>query len=474
MAAQHEAHVVLRGALRPQVGIADLRVVEVVERRHAEALLDIGPQGEPLAPAQGIDVGKEGGRQPRDVLRLCLVAPVVVNPRAHDRPLNFHVAVVDGRSGREHVGPAGGESKAIGVGAEMIPAQVVAHRGAPSGQQLHDVRRREVIFLLLVAVVDGQPCGVAVHVVRVIIGILHEPLRAEALADRLLHMSLYEGVQVLLSLAALPDVVDDGAGNAARRIVDVALQLPGTLRQQSVEVGLQSLGVDVTVLADGRCVPGRRAVKVLATITKMILAAGRHPFAVDAQAEVRTEALFIERRDAQQVAGTVLQLGFQVLVLAHLEARRAGADVDRRGRSEVAGGLEDSTFLSVVERHLLDVVERELPQVDLSVLRIAQHDAVVADGQVVGAHGAHVDRLDAAHAAVVLQLDAREIAQGVGYGLRRQPFELLAVQLLRGDDLAERELRGDDDLTDVLHAVHAARQPVLCRHFHGQHARQYQ
>ena len=373
------------------------------------------------------------------------------------------MAVVDGRGGREHVGPARREGEAVGVGRQVVPPEVVAHRGAPSGQQLHDVRRREVGLLLLIVVVDGQSGGVAVDVVGVIVGILHEPLRAEALADGFLQVPLDEGVQVLLALAPAPDVVDDGAGNAAGRVVDVALQLPCPLREQSVEVGLEALGVDVAVLPDGRRVPGGGAVEVLATVAEVILAAGRQPFAANAQADVGAEALLIEGREAQQVAGAVLQLCLEILVLAHLEAGRARSDIDGRGRGEVAGRLEDGALLSVVERHLLDVVERELPQVDLAVLRIAQHDAVVADSQVVGAHRAHVDRLHAAHAAVVLQLHAREVAQRIGHRLCRQPLQLLAVQLLRGDDLAERQLRRDDDLRDVLHAVHAARQPLLCR-----------
>ena len=100
---------------------------------------------------------------------------------------------------------------------------------------------------------------------------------------------------------------------------------------------------------------------------------------------------------------------------AHLKARHAGAHIDRRGRSEIAGSLEDGTLLTVVEGHLFDIVERELPQVYLTILGIAQHDTVIAHCQMVGTHGAHIDRLHTAHAAIVFELHTREIAHGIGH-----------------------------------------------------------
>ena len=83
--------------------------------------------------------------------------------------------------------------------------------------------------------------------------------------------------------------------------------------------------------------------------------------------------------------------------------------------SEVAGRLQQGTFLTVKQRNLLDIVQRELCQVYLPVLCIAQLYAVVRDAQMVGTHRADIHRLDAAHATVVLQLQTREVTQRIGH-----------------------------------------------------------
>ena len=57
-------------------------------------------------------------------------------------------------------------------------------------------------------------------------------------------------------------------------------------------------------------------------------------------------------------------------ILAFLEIRRFGTDIDRTGVSKIAGGLEDGTLLTVIKRDILYVIKRELAQVNLSVLRI--------------------------------------------------------------------------------------------------------
>ena len=128
--------------------------------------------------------------------------------------------------------------------------------------------------------------------------------------------------------------------------------------------------------------------------------------------------------------------------------------------TEVAGRLEDRTLLPVVERHLLHIVERELPEVYLSVLRIPQCHPVVGDTQVMGTHRTDVHRLDAAHTPIVLQLDAREIAQRVGHGMGVQLLQLLPFQLLTGHHLTHGRTGHDDDLPYVLYGIQLA---LCCR-----------
>ena len=151
------------------------------------------------------------------------------------------------------------------------------------------------------------------------------------------------------------------------------------------------------------------------------------------------------------------------LKLARLpSSKRGGAprgDVDRSGGSEILGRLENIALLTVVERDLLHVVQREAPQIDLSVLGVAQLDAVVEHGHVVSAHRADVDGLQAAHAAIVLELHAREIADGIGHREAVQPLQVDILEDLRRDDLAVFGDDGrpdNDDLADLLDTVQPA------------------
>ena len=52
------------------------------------------------------------------------------------------------------------------------------------------------------------------------------------------------------------------------------------------------------------------------------------------------------------------------------------------------------------------------------------------------AHAAYVDRLEAAHSAVVLDLHTREVAYGVGHRVSRHSFKLLPRKGLHGQEVA--------------------------------------
>ena len=300
----------------------------------------------------------------------------------------------------------------------------------------------------------------------VVVGILRQPAGGESFTDVLIKRGLHEGVQVLLTLAAPPHIVDDGSRDAASRVVDVGLRLPASLIQFAEEVGLQALGVDITVLAHGRGVPGSLPVGVAALVAELILAAGRQEAGTHRRTDLFRQPLLPEHRCTQHVARSVLRLYLQVGLFPRSKFRCLRPDVDGSRIAKVGGRLEDGTLLAVVERDLLHVVERELPQVYLSVLRVAQLHAVVRDAQVVGAHRTDVHRLDTTHAAVVLQLDAREVAQGIGHRERVQPFQLLTVELLAWHHLAHGGARHDHYLPHTLYGI----QLALSRHRHAQAA----
>ena len=307
--------------------------------------------------------------------------------------------------------------------------------------------------MLPVAVVDGQLGGVAVLVVGAVVGELRHRAAAEAWGETFLPCCLVEVVEVPLPFAAVPHVVHNGAGDAALRVVEIAFHIPIALGDDAVQIHFGALGVDVAVLAHGGGVPCRRAVDVHTAVPELVLPAGVEESGAQRQAEVVVQFLFVEAGEAYHVARPVFHACLQVVGLAVGEPGAVGADIYRPGVAEVAGCLEDSALLTVVERHLVDVVERELPQVYLSVLGIAQFHAVVVDAEVVGAHAADVDGLDAAHAAVVFQLKAGEIAQGICHGVGVEFLELLTAHFLRGDDLAEGEFRGHHHLVEMPDAV---------------------
>ena len=60
--------------------------------------------------------------------------------------------------------------------------------------------------------------------------------------------------------------------------------------------------------------------------------------------------------------------------------------------------------------------------------------AVVEHPYMVGTEAAHVYRFQAAHAAVVFELYAREVAYGVGHRKAVELFEFIAREFLWGDD----------------------------------------
>ena len=126
--------------------------------------------------------------------------------------------------------------------------------------------------------------------------------------------------------------------------------------ERAVQVGLYAFGMDVAVLSRGGGVPGGGAVEVFAFVAEVVFAAGGKGLAVDAQAQAVAQLPLIEGREAQQVAGPVFQASLPVLALPRGEMWPTGVDVDRLGRGEVAGGLEDGTLLSVVEGYLVDVL----------------------------------------------------------------------------------------------------------------------
>ena len=150
-------------------------------------------------------------------------------------------------------------------------------------------------------------------------------------------------------------------------------------------------------------------------VTEFVLTARVGPLAVEGHAHALAELVFEEHRGVDQVERPRFERGLQVRLPARLELGPTGGEVDGTGRAELTGRLEYLTLLPVVERNLLDVLEREFPQVHLAVLSIAQLDTVVIYPHVVGTHAADVDGLQTAHSTVILNLNTRKVTYGIGH-----------------------------------------------------------
>lgn len=169
---------------------------------------------------------------------------------------------------------------------------------------------------------------------------------------------------------------------------------------------------------------------------------------VDRRAYSLTYLMLPEGRCIDEVEGAAFELGVDVVLSALLKGGSARDHIERTCRGEVLCRLKNLALLSVVHRYQLHVIQREPPQIDCAVLSVGDRHAVVEDADVLASHAADIDRLEPPDAAVVLDLYAREITQGIGYGMGIEPLQLLAGQHLCRYDLFGGTTK-DDDLFDV-------------------------
>ena len=112
-------------------------------------------------------------------------------------------------------------------------------------------------------------------------------------------------------------------------------------------------------------------------------------------------------------------------------AARLGIQMDRRPGSILLRSLQTPGFLPVIQGNLPDPVRRKTPQVHLHVLGIVHLDAVQEDARMLAPEAPDIDRLETAHAPVVLDLNPGETPQDIGH-LRRRRCRLPEIHLLGG------------------------------------------
>ena len=87
----------------------------------------------------------------------------------------------------------------------------------------------------------------------------------------------------------------------------------------------------------------------------------------------------------------------------------------------------------------------------MTILGVAQLNAIVEHAHVVGAHGANVDGLHAAHTAVVLDLHTREITNSISHTVAVESLQSLTAKRLGRNHLLIRFLSIDHHIFKILH-----------------------
>ena len=334
----------------------------------------------------------------------------------------------------------------------------------PPGQEFHVVCRAEVEFLLAERVVLIHERGIGIEVAHVVVGILGIDLELVTVRHVLCPPCLGKEVPVPLALGMLPHVADDGTGDATLGVVIIGLGIPCTVQGVAKDGGLHTEGTYVAILAHCGGVPCHLSRRQDAAIAERVLARSPDIVGTEAAGDAPVPSLLPHKRGIDEAETASLQRGTEVVGLALLETRAAGADIHRARCAIVACRLEYLRLLSVVQGYLLHIVQGEAPKVNKAVLCIAQLYAVVEDAHVVGAHATDVYGLQASHTAVVLYLHAAEIAHGIGHGEGRQGLQALAAEALAGHYLL-RAAGIDADLHHIGNAVQSegGRVPLLGR-----------
>lgn len=91
------------------------------------------------------------------------------------------------------------------------------------------------------------------------------------------------------------------------------------------------------------------------------------------------EALLVKGVQAHLVARPILCLNLYMALDACSKLWSTRANVDRTRIGKVGGRLKYGTLLTIKKAYLLNIVERELAEVYLPVLRVTQLNAVIKD-----------------------------------------------------------------------------------------------
>ena len=227
----------------------------------------------------------------------------------------------------------------------------------------------------------------------------------------------------------------DAAGASALGDVEVDVRLKATVEQGSL--GAPVFDVRVAARAHGVLVLRLVAEGVVALRVEIFhVGEGRPPSALELR--VDTSAVGMERAYAAQYRQRV-------------GCRTACAQIYRRPRSVLRGRLAFVEFVGVVKRYRLKGRKRVFSQVDGTVLSVGEAYAVDVHAHMLRAERAHVDRLEASEASVVLDLYTGEIFEGIRNRRGRKSLQVGALDCLGGGQGTARG--GHLHVAEVVHGV---------------------
>ena len=434
------AEVQLLRVLGLQVAVAHLRVVKVVECRRAEDFLV------PAAHGQAAERVGERHRGRPHVYRVggsCL----------HKRPVA--VTLVQGRRCCLNAFPTRLRRKdkllvhalhvleALQVGLHDAVSDVVARRERQPAPR-HESSAKGSVSVLLTVVIIHASRVLILRILRVVaqilVRILGVRLVAKPLEGLLLIARLHE--EVAVPLPAYVRVLVRQAPHDAARAAALGVVIIDVRREAATEQGsLHATVADVAVRA------ASHGVFVFGMIAEGIVASARAVLAIDEALPASPRELSVHLCHPGKERG-VAELHGERVVRGPL-----GLQIDRRTRGVLAGRLAVVELVGVIERHGFHGGERELAKVNGAVLRVRQADTIDVNAHMLGAERTDVDGLQSAQTAVVLNLHARKVLQGIGHRRRTQGLQVSTAQCLRRRNRANRHLRRHRHLVQLTNGI---------------------
>ena len=382
----------MRGIFGLQRSVAKVGVIEVVERGHAKDAFIESTQAQRTA-APRLITQKYCRSELAQVAHLATSLAVgiaqgstVGDKRAQHACLCLESAPLISRSQRHQCRVAHRIGKAAQCGIESIPLIVGAQVDIPIAADGEFVCHRHINIVLPEAVVNVHQRGVGVEITHIVARILCIHQQRISLAERFLVAALGKEIAVPLALRVFPHIVHYGTGDAFLAVVIIELRIPLPAVNPAIHATLNAQRMQVAVAASGGGVPRQSAVAEHLAIAKLISTGGIGVFNTRRGTHAVVELMVDAHRGVHKPERAGAKRKVDVVGLAFVEARTPAAQIHRARRAKVARRLKNLALLTVIQRNLVDVVERKLAEVNLPVLRVAQLNAVVEHAQVVGAH----------------------------------------------------------------------------------------